>query len=125
MSSSKTALTTPQAPASAPVRVVGRALATLLALLTVFGPISMDLYVPALPALTLELDAATSLAQLIVTAWLIGLALGQLVAGLLSDRFGRRIPLLVGRYTFRCRVRAAPGRVQYRKQVVSRHSAGI
>lgn len=71
-------------------------LPAVLLLLTVFGPISMDLYLPLLPALTLELDAATSMAQLTVTACLVGLALGQLVAGPLSDRFGRRIPLLVG-----------------------------
>jgi DHA1 family bicyclomycin/chloramphenicol resistance-like MFS transporter len=75
---------------------VGRGLAVLLALLTVFGPISMDLYLPVLPALTSELDAATSMAQLTVTACLLGLALGQVVAGPLSDRFGRRRPLLVG-----------------------------
>ncbi|WP_285114269.1 multidrug effflux MFS transporter [Leifsonia sp. fls2-241-R2A-40a] len=74
----------------------GRALATLLLVLTVFGPISMDLYLPALPALTIELGAATSMAQLTVTACLIGLAAGQLVAGPLSDRFGRRGPVLIG-----------------------------
>jgi DHA1 family bicyclomycin/chloramphenicol resistance-like MFS transporter len=68
----------------------------LLLLLTIFGPISMDLYLPVLPALTLELDAAASMAQLTVTACLIGLALGQLIAGPLSDRFGRRGPLFVG-----------------------------
>jgi DHA1 family bicyclomycin/chloramphenicol resistance-like MFS transporter len=73
-----------------------RWLPTLLLLLTVFGPISMDLYLPALPALTLELDAATSVAQLTVTACLIGLAAGQLIAGPLSDRFGRRGILLIG-----------------------------
>lgn len=71
-------------------------LPTLLLLLTVFGPISMDLYLPALPALTTELDAATSVAQLTVTACLIGLAAGQLVAGPLSDRLGRRGVLLSG-----------------------------
>jgi len=75
---------------------VGRPLATLLLVLTVFGPISMDLYLPALPALTSELGAATSLAQLTVTACLIGLAAGQLIAGPLSDRFGRRRPALIG-----------------------------
>ncbi len=75
---------------------VGRLVPALLLLLTVFGPISMDLYLPVLPALTLELDAATSVAQLTVTACLIGLALGQLIAGPLSDRFGRRMPLLIG-----------------------------
>ena len=71
-------------------------LPALLLLLTVFGPISMDLYLPALPALTVELGAATSVAQLTVTACLIGLAAGQLIAGPLSDRFGRRGILLVG-----------------------------
>lgn len=73
-----------------------RGLATLLLVLTVFGPISMDLYLPALPALTTELAAATSTAQLTVTACLIGLAAGQLIAGPLSDRFGRRRPALIG-----------------------------
>jgi DHA1 family bicyclomycin/chloramphenicol resistance-like MFS transporter len=68
----------------------------LLLVLTVFGPISMDLYLPALPALTDELSAPASLAQLTVTAALIGLALGQLVAGPLSDRLGRRGPLYIG-----------------------------
>ena len=71
-------------------------LPALLLLLTVFGPISMDLYLPALPALTADLGAATSVAQLTVTACLVGLAVGQLVAGPLSDRCGRRGVLLVG-----------------------------
>ncbi len=75
---------------------VGRPLAVVLSLLTVFGPISMDLYLPVLPALTGELRSATSTAQLTITACLLGLAVGQLVAGPMSDRFGRRRPLLVG-----------------------------
>lgn len=74
----------------------GRLLPALLLLLTVFGPISMDLYLPALPALTLELSAATSIAQLTVTACLVGLAAGQLIAGPLSDRYGRRGILIIG-----------------------------
>lgn len=82
--------------ALSPDRRVGAALATLLMLLTVFGPISMDLYLPVLPALTAELGAVTSMAQLTVTACLIGLAVGQVIAGPLSDRFGRRLPLLIG-----------------------------
>ncbi len=73
-----------------------RLLPTLLLLLTVFGPISMDLYLPVLPALTVELGAATSTAQLTVTACLVGLALGQLIAGPLSDRFGRSALLYAG-----------------------------
>jgi MFS transporter, DHA1 family, multidrug resistance protein len=73
-----------------------RSLGAVLALLTIFGPISMDLYLPVLPALTRELGASTSAAQLTVTACLLGLALGQLVAGPASDRYGRRRPLLLG-----------------------------
>jgi DHA1 family bicyclomycin/chloramphenicol resistance-like MFS transporter len=80
----------------APQHPFGRVLPALLLLLTVFGPISMDLYLPVLPALTLELGAATSVAQLTVTAGLVGLAAGQLIAGPASDRFGRRGVLLVG-----------------------------
>jgi DHA1 family bicyclomycin/chloramphenicol resistance-like MFS transporter len=70
--------------------------AVVLCLLTVFGPISMDLYLPVLPALTTDLGSTTAAAQLTVTACLFGLAGGQLVAGPLSDRFGRRRPLLIG-----------------------------
>ncbi|MEV4108323.1 multidrug effflux MFS transporter [Nonomuraea sp. NPDC049695] len=83
----------PSPPASRPVC---RLLPALLLLLTIFGPMSMDLYLPVLPALTIELDAGTSTAQLTVTACLIGLALGQLIAGPLSDRFGRGRPLYAG-----------------------------
>ncbi|MGU3586856.1 multidrug effflux MFS transporter [Rhodococcus sp. C26F] len=85
-------MTAPTAPAWA----VSRSLPTLLLVLTVFGPISMDLYLPALPALSADLSASTSVAQLTVTACLIGLAAGQFVAGPVSDRFGRRGVLLAG-----------------------------
>jgi DHA1 family bicyclomycin/chloramphenicol resistance-like MFS transporter len=56
----------------------------------------MDLYLPALPALQRDLGAGQAAAQLTVTLAAIGLAAGQLLAGPLSDRFGRRDPLLVG-----------------------------
>ncbi|GGO65762.1 Bcr/CflA family drug resistance efflux transporter [Microbacterium nanhaiense] len=88
-------MTATLAATASPTRASTR-LGVLLMVLTVFGPISMDLYLPALPALTDELRAATSTAQLTVTACLIGLAGGQLIAGPLSDRFGRRRPLLIG-----------------------------
>ncbi len=69
---------------------------TILGLLSAFGPFSIDLYLPALPELTSELGASPSVGQLTLTASIAGLALGQLAWGPLSDRFGRRPPLLVG-----------------------------
>jgi DHA1 family bicyclomycin/chloramphenicol resistance-like MFS transporter len=81
---------------SAVQRPIGRMLPAALLVLTVFGPISMDLYLPVLPALSVELGAVTSLAQLTITACLAGLAVGQLFVGPLSDRFGRSRPLYVG-----------------------------
>ena len=89
--------TAPDAAQAAPLAPThGRALGAVLLLLTVFGPISMDLYLPVLPALRADLGTTTSAAQLTVTACLLGLAFGQVIAGPLSDRFGRRRPLLAG-----------------------------
>jgi DHA1 family bicyclomycin/chloramphenicol resistance-like MFS transporter len=68
----------------------------VLGLLTMFGPLSLDLYLPALPQLADDLNASTSAAQLSITTCLVGLAVGQLVAGPLSDRLGRKPPLMVG-----------------------------
>jgi MFS family permease len=68
----------------------------VLGLLSAFGPISLDLYLPALPQLAAELEASTSAAQLTITFCLIGLAVGQVIAGPLSDRFGRKRPLMIG-----------------------------
>lgn len=89
-------MTAIETPVPAREQTVGRPLAVVLGLLTIFGPISMDLYLPVLPALTAELQSTTSVAQLTITACLLGLAIGQVIAGPLSDRFGRRTPLLIG-----------------------------
>ena len=64
--------------------------------LTAFGPLSIDMYLPGLPSLGRTLDAPAWAVQLTLTACLAGLALGQVLAGPLSDRFGRRRPLLAG-----------------------------
>ena len=64
--------------------------------LSMFAPLSMDLYLPALPSLTRDLGGSASLVQLTLTACLLGLAVGQLVAGPFSDSLGRRRPLFIG-----------------------------
>ena len=66
----------------------------LLGSLTAFGPLSMDMYLPALPIVAVDLQTTTSLAQLSLTACLLGLAVGQLIFGPLSDIRGRRKPLV-------------------------------
>lgn len=71
-----------------------------LGMLSMFGPLSLDLYLPALPQLADDLAATPSAAQLTITACLIGLAVGQVIAGPLSDQFGRRRPLIVGLLLF-------------------------
>ena len=66
----------------------------ILGSLTAFGPLSMDMYLPALPIVAGDLQTTTSLAQLSLTACLLGLAVGQLIFGPLSDIRGRRKPLV-------------------------------
>jgi MFS transporter, DHA1 family, multidrug resistance protein len=68
----------------------------VLGALSAFAPLSLDMYLPGLPQLGRDLDTSASAAQLTLTGCLAGLALGQIVAGPLSDRFGRRGPLLIG-----------------------------
>lgn len=69
---------------------------TVLALLTSIAPLATDMYLPALPRVVDDLGTTASGVQLTLTAFLVGLALGQLVIGPLSDARGRRPLLLIG-----------------------------
>ncbi|MFD0698852.1 multidrug effflux MFS transporter [Paenibacillus sp. GCM10027628] len=71
-------------------------IAMVLGSLAAFGPLSLDMYLPALPVLAHDLHTTTSLAQMSLTACMLGLSLGQLIAGSISDVRGRRMPLLTG-----------------------------
>src|SRR3954469_9929528 len=78
--------------------LAGRRFAVLIVLLsgfTALGPLSMDLYLPAFPELAADLGASEAAVQLTLTADVIGLVLGQLVIGPVSDARGRR-RLLIG-----------------------------
>jgi len=67
----------------------------LLGALTALGPFTIDLYLPAFPVLEQDFDTTAAAIQLTLTGTMIGFALGQLVVGPLSDKVGRRIPLIV------------------------------
>lgn len=71
-------------------------MASVLGSLVAFGPLSLDMYLPALPLLSDDMQTSTSMVQLSLTACLVGLSVGQLFAGPISDVRGRRIPLLSG-----------------------------
>lgn len=71
-----------------------RSLLPALGALSAFGPLSIDLYIPALPQLGKDLLTTEALTQVTMSACLIGIAVGQLLWGPISDRYGRRRPLL-------------------------------
>ena len=70
------------------------ALTLLLSLLTGLGPLSMDLYLPSLPDIGRVLHASTGEVQLTISSYLFGFAVGQILYGPISDRFGRKPVLL-------------------------------
>ncbi|MDQ0899004.1 MULTISPECIES: multidrug effflux MFS transporter [unclassified Paenibacillus] len=70
-------------------------LAMLLGLFSTLGPFTIDMYLPAFPEIVKQFDTTASLVQLSLTACLLGLGIGQVVMGSLSDVYGRRNPLLI------------------------------
>ncbi|MEU6661361.1 multidrug effflux MFS transporter [Streptomyces sp. NPDC046821] len=97
-----TAAPAPEAPAPVPkaapasLRRTSLLVTLVLGGLTAVPPLSMDMYLPALPEVTGALHASAATAQLTLTACLTGMALGQLAVGPMSDKWGRRRPLLIG-----------------------------
>lgn len=69
---------------------------TVLGLLIALGPLTIDMYLPALPRIAEDLTVSSSVVQLTLTGTLAGLAVGQLIVGSLSDSLGRRRPLMAG-----------------------------
>jgi DHA1 family bicyclomycin/chloramphenicol resistance-like MFS transporter len=76
-------------------RRITNKLPILLGFLIAVGPISTDMYLPAFPAIARDLHS-TAAPQYSLASYFVGLAVGQMTQGALSDRLGRRLPLLVG-----------------------------
>jgi DHA1 family bicyclomycin/chloramphenicol resistance-like MFS transporter len=75
-------------------------LPALLGFLIAVGPAATDMYLPAFPAVEASFHSAPGTAQLTLASWFAGLAIGQITQGSVSDRFGRRLPLMVGTAVF-------------------------
>ncbi len=78
------------------LRPGGAGFPLILGALTAFGPLSIDMYLPALPALADSFGTSPSRVQLTLSAFILGFGTAQLVYGPLSDRWGRKPPLLAG-----------------------------
>lgn len=79
-----------------PSSATGAAVLIILGILTAFGPISMDMYLPSFPELVHYFKTTPSKAQLTLSAFTIAFGIGQLIYGPISDRMGRRYVLLAG-----------------------------
>ncbi|MFT8675310.1 MAG: multidrug effflux MFS transporter [Acetobacter sp.] len=82
--------------ASTPTVSLSFPIIVLLGLVTAIGPLATDMYLPAFPELEHDLGGGAGSAQFTLGAWFLGLAIGQFSIGPLSDRFGRKGPLLAG-----------------------------
>ncbi len=71
-------------------------LPVILGMLAAFAPLAIDMYLPALPDMATSLGSDSGGAQLTIASYFVGMGLGQLIYGPLTDRFGRRPPLFVG-----------------------------
>ena len=71
-----------------------------LGMLSAFGPFVMDMYLPTLPAMSDYFHTTSSMVQLGLTSSMVGLAIGQLIFGPLSDKYGRQRPLIIALFLF-------------------------
>ncbi len=72
----------------------------ILGLLTAFGPLSIDMYLPALPQIASDFNVPLASIQLSLASFLVGVAIGQIFYGPITDRWGRKKPLYVGLITY-------------------------
>ena len=75
-------------------------LIVFLGVMSAMAPLSTDMYLPALPVMSQEFGISASLTQLTLTMTMLGMAFGQMLMGPVSDRYGRRVPLLLGMILF-------------------------
>ena len=87
------------------------ALTLLLSFLTALGPLSMDMYLPSLPAISQTLHAPILDVQLTISSYLFGFAVGQIFYGPISDRIGRKPVLLTALVLYGFAASVSPGAI--------------
>lgn len=75
-------------------------LLVLLGLLSAFGPFVTDMYLPGLPSMTVYFNTTAPMVQLGITTAMLGLGFGQIIIGPLSDKYGRKLPLMISLWLF-------------------------
>jgi DHA1 family bicyclomycin/chloramphenicol resistance-like MFS transporter len=89
-------------PKAVPSRAFARRLAWTLGVMSAFGPFAIDMYLPAFSRIARDLGTSIGAVQITLAIFLLGLAAGQILWGTLSDRAGRRLPLVCGCVLFGC-----------------------
>jgi DHA1 family bicyclomycin/chloramphenicol resistance-like MFS transporter len=93
---------TPRLSKTAPSPALTRKLAWTLGVMSAFGPFAIDMYLPGFPRIAKDLGTTIGSVQITLAIFLLGLAVGQILWGTLSDHVGRRTPLLAGCLLFSC-----------------------
>ena len=75
-------------------------LTVFLGMMTAMAPLSTDMYLPSLPVMQADFGISASMVQLTLTMTMLGMALGQIFAGPVSDYYGRKKPLIIGMVAF-------------------------
>lgn len=97
----------------------------LVGLVSAFGPFVTDFYLPALPAMGTYFNTSASMVQLTLTVSMVGLAVGQLFIGPLSDRYGRKMPLLASLVLFIASTVGCLGATTIGSFILSRFVQGV
>lgn len=85
-------------------------LTIFLGVMTAMAPLSTDMYLPSLPEIASDFHISTSMTQSTLTMTMVGMAVGQVLGGPVSDRLGRKVPLLIGMMGFTLALWAVRGR---------------
>jgi DHA1 family bicyclomycin/chloramphenicol resistance-like MFS transporter len=116
---------TPRSSAPVPSAALAQKLAWTLGVMSAFGPFAIDMYLPAFPRIAQDLGTSIGTVQITLAIFLLGLAVGQILWGTLSDHEGRRMPLLCGCLLFSAMAMICATTQSVRVLIVARFFMGL